>query len=304
MQRFWLKMHYCMRKKQKKTSRHSGMQVVTLCISTTMVLLLLGLVVLSSFTAHNLSDYVKENLMVTIVLDDSVSAKEGLAFSKQLEKRCYARQVNFISKEAALEEQTAAMGSDPSEFLGMNPFVATIEMRVHADYANSDSLRLIAKVLRSHKSLVSDVAYQEDLTNSVNRNLQRALIVLLGLAVLLIIISYVLIANSVKLNMYSRRFAIHTMKLVGAKWGFIRKPFLKQALTIGVVSSLLACCVLGGIVWWLYQYQPGVEEVIGRNELIITGVAVVVFGFLMMLLCTLLSLNKFLRMTAEEVSKI
>ena len=160
------------------------MQVVTLCISTTMVLLLLGLVVLSSFTAHNLSDYVKENLMVTIVLDDSVSAKEGLAFSKQLEKRCYARQVNFISKEAALEEQTAAMGSDPSEFLGMNPFVATIEMRVHADYANSDSLRLIAKVLRSHKSLVSDVAYQEDLTNSVNRNLQRALIVLLGLAVL------------------------------------------------------------------------------------------------------------------------
>lgn len=304
MQQFWLKVHFCMRKKQKKTQRQSGMQVVTLCISTTMVLLLLGLVVLSSFTAHNLSDYVKENLMVTIVLDDSVSAKEGIAFCKQLEKRSYAREVSYISKEAALEEQTAAMGSDPSEFLGMNPFVATIEMRVQADYANSDSLRLIAKTLRKNKTLVSDVAYQEDLTNRVNRNLQQALVVLLLLAALLIIISYSLIANSVRLSVYSRRFVIHTMKLVGASWGFIRKPFLKQALTIGMVSSLLACCILGAIVWGLYRYQPGFDEVIGRNELIITAVAVLALGFLMMLFCTLLSVNKFLRMTAEEVYKI
>ena len=293
-----------MRKKRKETSRRLGMQVVTLCISTTMVLTLLGLVVLSVLTAQNLSNYVREHLTVTVVLGDSVLEKDGRILCRQLQRRPYARTVTYISKEQALNEQTAAMGSDPSEFLGTNPFVATIEMQVAADYANSDSLRLIARQLRRNKAQVTEVAYQEDLTDRVNRNLQQASLVLLVLAVLLIIISYSLISNSVRLSVYSRRFAIHTMKLVGASWGFIRKPFLKQAIGIGFVSSLLACCVLGGVVWGVYQYQPGVDEVVTWWELALTGVAVLVFGFVIMLLCTLLSVNKFLRMTAGEVYKI
>ena len=169
-----------MGKKRKETSRRTGMQVVTLCISTTMVLTLLGLVVLSVLTARNLSNYVKEHLTVTVVLSDSVSEREGTVYCQQLGQRHYARQVTYISKEQALKEQTAAMGSDPSEFLGMNPFVATIEMQVLADYANPDSLQLIAKTLRKNRALVSDVAYQEDLTAQVNRNLQQASLVLLG----------------------------------------------------------------------------------------------------------------------------
>ena len=251
------------------------MQVITLCISTTMVLTLLGLVVLSVLTAHNLSDYVRENLTVTVVLNDSVTEKEGKAYCQQLQQRHYARQTTYISKEQALKEQTAAMGSDPSEFLGMNPFVATIEMQVLADYANN-----------------------------VNRNLRQALVILLGLAVLLIIISYSLISNSVRLSVYSRRFSIHTMKLVGASWSFIRKPFLKRALTIGFVSSLLACGVLAGVVYVLYEYQPGADEVITWCELVITAVAVLASGFVMMLLCSWLSVNKFLRMRAGELYKI
>jgi cell division transport system permease protein len=293
-----------MGKKRKETSRRTGMQVVTLCISTTMVLTLLGLVVLSVLTARNLSNYVKEHLTVTVVLSDSVSEREGTVYCQQLGQRHYARQVTYISKEQALKEQTAAMGSDPSEFLGMNPFVATIEMQVLADYANPDSLQLIAKTLRKNRALVSDVAYQEDLTAQVNRNLQQASLVLLGLAVLLIIISYSLISNSVRLSVYSRRFTIHTMKLVGASWGFIRAPFLRRAINIGIVSSLLACAVLGVVVWCIYRYQPGVEEVITWKELGATGVAVLVFGFVMMLLCSLLSVNKFLRMKAGEIYKI
>lgn len=267
------------------------MQVITLCISTTMVLTLLGLVVLSVLTAHNLSDYVRENLTVTVVLNDSVTEKEGKAYCQQLQQRHYARQTTYISKEQALKEQTAAMGSDPSEFLGMNPFVATIEMQVLADYANSDSLRLIAKTLRRNRAFVTDVAYQKDLTDNVNRNLRQALVILLGLAVLLIIISYSLISNSVRLSVYSRRFSIHTMKLVGASWSFIRKPFLKRALTIGFVSSLLACGVLAGVVYALYEYQPGADEVITWCELVITAVAVLASGFVMMLLCSWLSVN-------------
>ncbi len=293
-----------MGKKRKPIRRRQGMQAVTLCISTTLVLVLLGLVVLSVLTTRNLSNYVKENLTVTVMLGDRVTDKEGLALGDELQLMPYAKEVTFISKEQALKEQTEAMGSDPSEFLGVNPFVATLEMNVNADYANADSLRRIAGRLKKHYRQITDVAYQENLMEKVNTNLQRVSIILLVLAALLIIVCYSLISNSVRLDIYSRRFSIHTMKLVGASWGFIRRPFLSRAIKIGMVASVLACAALGGLLYALYYYQDGVEQVIGVMEMGITGVAVFAAGFFIMLFCTLLSVNKFLRMTAGEIYKI
>lgn len=293
-----------MGKRNKPTRRRQGMQAVTLCISTTMVLILLGLVVLSVLTTRNLTDYVREHLTVTVMLGDSVTAKEGKALGKKLQEAYYVKDVTYISKEQALKEQTEAMGSDPSEFLGVNPFVATLEMHLKADYANTDSLRKISKIIKKNKQQVTDVTYQENLTEQVNHNLNRISFILLGLAILLIIVSYSLISNSVRLDIYSRRFSIHTMKLVGASWSFIRWPFLSRSITIGLVASLLACASLCGIVYGLYQYQPGVEEIISWIELTIMGLAVFAFGFLIMLFCTLISVNKFLRMTAGELYKI
>ena len=292
-----------MRKKKKTAPRRLGMQVVTLCISTTMVLVLIGLVVLSALTTRNLSDYVRENLTVTVMLGDSVTVQEGKTLCTQLQRKIYTKQVSYISKEQALREQTEAMGSDPSEFLGVNPFVATLEMHVNAEYANADSLGMIAAQLMKNK-MVTEVAYQEDLTDRVNRNLQRVSVVLLVLAVLLIIVSYSLVSNSVRLSVYSRRFAIHTMKLVGASWGFIRRPFLRQAFGVGFVAALLACGILGGVVYGVYRYQPGIEEVVGWQELVVTAAAVLLFGLLITLLCAWFSVNKFLRMTAGELYKI
>lgn len=280
------------------------MQAVTLCISTTMVLILLGLVVLSVLTTRNLTDYVREHLTVTVMLGDSVSAKDGMALGQQLQQAYYVKDVAYISKEQALKEQSEAMGSDPSEFLGVNPFVATLEMHLKAEYANTDSLKKISKLLKANKRQVTDVAYQENLTEQVNRNLNRISMILLGLAVLLLIVSYSLIANSVRLDIYSRRFSIHTMKLVGASWSFIRWPFLRRSMNIGLVASLLACAALAALVYGLYEYQPGIEEVITWLELAIMGVAVFAFGFLIMLFCTLISVNKFLRMSAGELYKI
>lgn len=293
-----------MRKREKPSLRHQGMQVVTLCISTTMVLTLLGLVILTGFTTRNLSNYVRENLTVTVMLGDSVTKKECIDFAKSLGKMPYAKKVVYISKEQALKEQTEAMGSDPSEFLGANPFVATIELNVNADYANADSLKRISKKLKKNRNIVTDVAYQEDLTESVNNNLQKASMILLALAVLLIIVSYSLISNSVRLDIYSRRFSIHTMKLVGASWGFIRRPFLTRAICIGMVASIMACAVLGGVIYALYNYQPGAEQVLGVVELSTTAAAVFASGLIIMLFCTFLSVNKFLRMTAGELYKI
>ncbi len=285
------------------TSRHHGMQVVTLCISTTMVLILLGLVVLSVLTARNLSTYVRENMAINLVLGDTVSIDDGSALVKELQAQPYAREVKYISQEEALAVMTEKLGADPVEFAGVNPFQAEIEVHMQEAYANTDSLRSISERLMKDNR-VTDVAYQADLIDDVNRNIQRISLILLALSVLLLIVSYALISNSVRLGVYSRRFTIHTMKLVGAKWSLIRRPFLRRSIIIGLVASLLACVILSGIVYSIYRYQPGVTELITRRDVIITGIAVLVFGLVFMLVCTLFSVNKFLRMTAGELYKI
>ena len=279
------------------------MQLVTLCISTTMVLVLLGLVVLSVLTSRNLSAWVKENLTVTVMLSDDASVNDAKRLCRNLYHRPFSKNIDYVSKEQALKEQTAAMGSDPSEFLGANPFVATLELQLKSDYANRDSLIWITEELRKN-NFVTDVAYQEDLMDNVNRNLARINIVLLVLALLLTFVSFALINNTVRLSVYSRRFLIHTMKLVGASWGFIRRPFMKQGLIVGVIAAVIAIAVLGGGIYVLYYYEPGILLIITWRELVVTALAVLAFGLVITLTCSYISVNRVLRMPAGELYKI
>lgn len=292
-----------MGKKRKKARRHTGLQAVTLCISTTLVLILLGMMVFSVLTAHNLSSYVRENLTVTVMLGDKVSDNGAKMLCRDLYRRPYTRHVSYISREQAKIEQSAAMGSDPSEFLGFNPFVATLEIKMVADYANCDSLKWISKELKK-RAEVTDVAYQEDLMDKVNSNLRKLSMVFLVLAFLLTCVSFSLINNSVRLSIYSRRFNIHTMKLVGASWGFIRRPFLRRAVSVGIIAAVLACGSLGGGIYALYNYEPAIMTVITWQELAITAAAILLFGIVITTVCAWLSVNKFLRMTAGELYKI
>ena len=292
-----------MKRRKKYAGNRRGVQLVTLCISTAMVLVLLGLVVFSVLTSRNLSQWVKENLTVTVMLSDDVSVNGAKLLCRDLYHRPYSRNIDYISKEQALKEQTEAMGSDPSEFLGVNPFPATLELQLKSDYANRDSLKWIAKELQNNPK-VTDVAYQVDLMDSVNRNLTKLNLLLLGLAVLLTFVSFSLINNTVRLSVYSRRFIIHTMKLVGASWSFIRRPFLNQALLVGVIAALLAIAVLGGLFYGLYYYEPNIVAVISWRELAITAASVLLFGIIITAACSYISVNKFLRMSAGELYKI
>ena len=292
-----------MKRRKEKTGRRQGVQLMTLCISTSMVLVLLGLVVFSVQTSRNLSHWVKENLTVTVVLNDEVSVGDAKRFQQDLVRRPFSKDVLYISREQALKEQTDAMGSDPSEFLGMNPFPATLELQLHSDYANADSLAWISDELRKNPE-VTDVAYQVDLMDSVNRNLAKLNILLLVLAVLLTFISFSLINNTVRLSVYSRRFLIHTMKLVGASWGFIRRPFMRQGALVGVIAALIAIIVLSGGIYALYYYEPNILAIITWRELVITALAVLVFGLVITLTCSYISVNRFLRMPAGELYKI
>ena len=209
---------------KKQTVGFWDMQFITSSISTMLVLILLGMVVFFVLSAHNLSVYVRENINFSVLLSEDMRETEILHFQKMLNKERFVKGTVYISKEQALREQSEAMGSDPKEFLGYNPFTASIEIKLNSAYANSDSIRWIEKAIKKNKH-VTEIVYPQELMDAVNANIKKISIVLLGLAALLTLVSFALINNTIRLTIYSKRFLIHTMKLVGASWGFIRRRF-------------------------------------------------------------------------------
>lgn len=289
-----------MKKKKRRNGKGRSLQVITLCISTSLVLILLGMVVFTGLTARNLSAYVKENLTVTVLFDDNVSNREAAVVCRRMQSKPYVTHLEYITKEQALKEQSAALGTDPSEFLGMNPFVPSAELHLKADCANADSLKWIAKELRRYKH-VAEVSYQKDLMESVNSNLRKISLVMIVLAILLTFVSFSLINNTVRLGIYARRFSINTMKLVGASWSFIRRPFIAMAVAEGLIAGIAADAVLGGAIYALYTYEPEITAVVTWEVLAITGAAVLLLGMLISIMCVYISVNHFLRMPTKRL---
>ncbi len=284
----------------KRNGTFPDMQFVTSCISTTLVLLLLGMVVFFVMTARNLSVYVRENISFTVIFSDDMTGPEIIAFQEELRMKDFAKNTIYISKEQALKEQAEAMGTDPSEFVRYNPFAASIEIKLNSDYANADSLKWIQEELLANKK-VMEVNYPEDLLDSVNRNIRKISLVLLALAALLTFISFALINNTIRLAIHSKRFLIHTMKLVGASWGFIRKPFLTRHVWIGILAAAIADALLIGMAYLMVRYEHGLLEVITPATMGVVMGAVFIFGVAITFLCAFFSINKYLHMKVGEL---
>lgn len=276
------------------------MQFITAGISTTMVLFLLGLVVFFVLTANNLSVYIRENIAFSAILDDGIKETSIIKLQESLNKKDYVKQTVYISKDQALKEQIEAMGTDPSEFLGHNPFNASIEIKLNAGYTNPDSIKWIEKELMANKSIL-EISYPQNLLDSVNRNLQKISAFLLGLAVLLSLISFSLINNTIRLTIYSKRFLIHTMKLVGASWGFIRRPFITRNLWIGILSGAVANAILTASAYTAVKYEPELLAIVSPKSIMIVAAAVMVFGMIITTMCAYISINKYLRMKISEL---
>lgn len=287
-----------------KKNRHSGsfidMQFVTSTISTMLVLLLLGLVVFFVLSANNLSVYVKENISFSLLISDDMRESSILKFQKELNNEPFVKETTYISKKQALKEQTEAMGTDPKEFLGYNPFTASIEIKLNSDYANSDSIAKIEKKLKKNSNIL-EVKYPQELMDAVNSNIKKISIVLLSLAGLLTLISFALINNTIRLTIYSKRFLIHTMKLVGASWGFIRRPFLKRNIWSGIFAGLIADGILMGGAYALVSYEPELIRIITPDVMLIVSASVLLFGILITFFCAYASINKYLKMKASSL---
>lgn len=290
-------------KNRYKSKSLFDMQFITSSISTTLVLLLLGLVVFFVLTAHNMSVYVRENISFSVLISDDMKEADILKLQKKLNQEPFVKQSEYISKKQALKEQTEAMGTDPEEFLGYNPFTASLEIKLHSDYANSDSIAKIEKMIKKNSN-IQDVLYRKELIDAVNENIRNISLVLLALAVVLTFISFALINNMIRLAIYSKRFLIHTMKLVGASWSFIRGPFLRKNVWSGVLAGMLADAILMGTAYWAVTYEQELIQVITPEVMLIVCGSVLVFGIVITWLCAYISMNKYLRMKALSLIHI
>ena len=195
---------------------------------------------------------------------------------------------------------TKAMGTDPSQFLEYNPFYASLNIRLEADYACNDSLKVIEKSIAA-KEGVREVTWQKDLLDIINSNIRKVAGILLILAVILSLVSFTLINNTIKLTIYSQRFILYSMKLVGAKWSFIRKPFIQRNIWIGLTSAILTCLVIWYGLKIGLKYEPWLIMLSEPKIIIPVFIIVTVIGLLITGVCALHSVNRFLRMKSGEL---
>ena len=276
------------------------MNVVTACISTTLMLILLGTVIFFVCFAHSFSNSLKENFTVTLMLDENTTQKQAYNIQSRLRKLPCTRSLNYVSKEKAQHVLAEELGTEQTEFLGDNPMPASFELRLKSEYANSDSLNKILPPLKND-SLIVDVTAPQNLMDSLNRNIRHISIVLLALALLLTLVSFVLISNTIRLTIYARRLMIKTMRLVGASYGFIRKPFISKAVMIGIISAFIACLVLAAGIYYLIKYDAEMQLLITWQTIALTAATVVVCGILITWLSAHISVTHYLKMSRNKI---
>lgn len=275
-------------------------QTISVYISTTLVLLLLGVMGITIVGAKSLSESVKQNLTVSVIIKKNIQEKAILRMQKEVEKFPAVKHSRYISRDQALAEEKEALGTDPTELLGYNPFEASLELTLNPEYSNSDSIARLEEGLMK-RGEVKEVAFQKELLDTINNNIHRAGIMMMALFVMLTLISWSLINNLVRLSIYSRRFLLHTMKLVGATWGFIRRPFMMNNLRIGLFAGILADILLASGLYMIYSKEPAIMTLMPTEGLVLIGLLVILFGMGICALCAYLSVNRFLRMRSNDL---
>ena len=286
--------------KPKRLKKRIFASWITSLVSITLVLVMLGLLSLILINARKLSDYVREKMSFTVVLEDEVKEVEILRLQKLLNSYEYIKSTRYTDKEEAGKELYEELGEDFTGFLGYNPLFASIEVKLVAAYTNPDSLEILKEKFMSYPQ-IKDVYYQKNLAKVINKNARKIALVIIIIGILLTIIFIVLINNTIRISVYSQRFTINTMQMVGASNSFIRKPFLLQSLWLGIYGSLLANLIIFVVI---YLYRNELQEIISLNDIytiVFVFLLIMVMGLLFSIISSYFAVNKFLRMKFDEM---
>lgn len=276
---------------------------VTTSVSITLVLFLVGLVAMVTLSAHRMIEQVKHNVTLTVVLSPEADSVQVIRCGAVLSASPYCHACRYISSEEALEEHVRSLGDDPAQFLGYNPLLASYEVNLASAYANADSIAVVEKRI-SGLPYVKQVMYQKDIVELLEHNVSQVTLVLLGLAIMLLLIAYVLIINTIRLHVYSHRFLINTMRLVGATPWVIKRPFVARSLRMGCWSALMALALLTALFYYVqYSMHITLMTVTWSNIVLVAGV-VIITGELLTLIGSLIAVNRYIRMDTERMYAI
>ncbi len=282
---------------QKRRLRGSYISVI---LSVSLVLFTLGLLGLVMLYAQKLSTQVKENIGFTIYLEDDVKDVDVQRLQKAIDISPYALTTEYISKDDAVDLLKEDLGEDFMQYLDYNPLLASIEVKLNANYAHPDSLAVI-KAQLSRSSKIKEISYEESLVKIVQENIQRIGALMGGFSLLLLIVAIALINNSIRLSIYSKRFLIKSMQLVGATQGFIRKPFVQRGIVHGIYSALIAILLIMGLMYYSQQYLPDLIQIQDIEILAYLFVIVLVLGIVISWVSTSLAVRKFIRTRSDKL---
>ena len=273
---------------------------VTLVVSVSLVLFLLGALGLLLINAKELSDYFRESLSFSVMLDDDAKEADMRMLQKDLDAKSFVKSTEYISKNAAAAKMKEELGEDFIAFLGDNPLPPSIDVYLYAEYTGVDSVAKIEKYILEYP-FVKEIYYQESLLFLINENVKKISLFLLIISAFLFIIAVTIINNTIRLSIYSKRFLIRTMQLIGATRAFIRKPFIAQSAFHGLLSALVAMCLLMGLLYMIEKEFFLLFTFKKVNLLVFLGAALIVSGVLINAISTFFSVNRYLSVSEDQL---
>ncbi|VAW19984.1 Cell division protein FtsX [hydrothermal vent metagenome] len=288
------------RQKPRKLKKRIVTSYLTSTISITLVLFLLGILTLVLINAGRLSNYVKEKIGFTLVLHDNIKEVEIIRLQKILNTTEFVKSTRYVDKEAAARELQEELGEDFTGFLGFNPLFSSIDIKLYARYTHPDSLVILEKNLMEYPQ-VKEVYYQRNLVTVINENVRKISLFLLVFSGMLALIFIALINNTIRISIYSQRFVINTMQLVGATRMFIRRPFVNRSLFYGALGAIIAFVLIGSMV---FSYKQELKGIISPEDVRMMGAVFIVIlglGLIISWVSTFLAVNKFLKMKFDEL---
>lgn len=281
----------------KKSLRTSG---VTVIISLSLVLFMLGALGLLIINANKLSTHFKENVGFQVFLKDTATAAQTDMLIQELNAANFTKSVNLINKEKAAEKLKADLGEDFVAFLGSNPLLNSLEVKLNANYANTDTLQVIEKTLLQ-KPYIKEVVYQKEMINKLNKNTKAVAFFILIFSSALLIVAIALINNTIRLSIYSQRFLIRTMYLVGATRSFISKPFIFKGFRQGVIAGVIAGMMLAGFLVVSTRFIPGLLELQDENVLLVLFFGIILIGVIISAFSAFLAVLRYLQLKTSDL---
>ena len=284
----------------KYARRRARSSAISTVIGISLVLFMLGILSVLVMNAKKLSDTVKENIQIQVFLDEDVKEADVIRLKKEIDAESFTRSTTYVSKEEAAKQLTEDLGEDFISFLGYNPLQAAIDLRLNAEYAHPDSIEKIVEGIENREA-VAEVVYSPNLIKQINQNVNKIGLVLLGFSALLLLIAIALINNTIRLTIYSKRFIIRSMQLVGATRGFIQRPFIFTGIMQGLYASFIAILLILGVLYAVRMEIPEFFEFTDILMFVKLFGLVALLGIIISGLSTLFAVRRYLRMDARKI---